>query len=144
MLRRKVEPRTSAICKEVIGRSLLVVGDRPANGLRLVFEARDIARTSLGLVAYARYSADHVAILLHRVGINEASAQIQPYGKIVLASGRSVATLTHLIQAEIRIKQGHLVKAGRDLSTVEDLLSRQPNLVLEGRRALAAAAIESF
>jgi hypothetical protein len=144
MLRRSVEARTLAICKEIVGRSLLVHGDRPSEGLRLSEEARDAAKASLGLVAYARYSADHVAILLHRIGINEATAQIQPLRKLVLASGDLRAlTLTHLIQAEIRIKQGHLARALRDLNIVEDLLSRQPHVVLDGRRALAAAAIES-
>jgi hydrogenase-4 transcriptional activator len=51
----------------------------------------------------------------------------------------SLAVL-HLLQAEVRTKQGQLTRAAADLRVTHDLLSRQPNVVLEGKWALASSA----
>lgn len=143
--RRHRETRTLAICKQVIARSLLVHGELFGEGLKLSAESVEIARTSLGLVTHARYKAEHVANLLHRVSIDEAAAQVPSLRRIVLASGDLLALVaTHLVHAEIRFKHGQLGAARRDLDTVVDLLTRQRHTVLEGHRALAAAAIESL
>jgi hydrogenase-4 transcriptional activator len=145
LLRRHTEKQTAAICKAVIGRSILVHGGASSQGLKLVEDAREIARVHLGLVEYARYTADYVATLLHRVGIGEAAAQVQPLRNVVLTSGDARALVsTHLIQAEIAFHQGYLSRASNHLSTTEDLLVREFNLVLDGRRALVGAAIQSL
>jgi len=145
LLRRHTEPKTAAICKSIIGRSILVHGGPTSEGLKFVEDARGIAHQKLGPIEFARYSAEYVSTLLHRVGISEAAAQVQALRNVVLNSGDARAlTSTHLIQAEISFKQGHLVKAVNHLETAEDLLVRAFNAVLDGRRALLGAAIESL
>jgi DNA-binding NtrC family response regulator/tetratricopeptide (TPR) repeat protein len=145
LLKRHTEPRTSAICRQVLSRSLLVHGDHASEGLKLSSEAVEIARRHLGPAAHARYAAEHVLTVLHRVSINEASTQISTLRRLVLASGDVQALIsTHLIQAGIRIKQAQLRKALLDLRTIQDLLIRHPHLILEGQWALAGAAIESL
>jgi hypothetical protein len=145
LLRRHTEPYTAAVCKEVIGRSMLVHSDRPSEGLRLCSESREIARVHLGPVEYARQSAEFVAMLLQRVGIAEALEQMPQLRALVLSTGDVQSlTMSHLIRAEIRFKQGQRGPAIRDLGTASDLLSREPHIVLDGRRALAAAAVETL
>src|SRR5215203_3330001 len=42
LLKKQLDPRSSALCKEVVGRSLLVHGRSQSDGLRLLMEARSI------------------------------------------------------------------------------------------------------
>ena len=141
LLKKELDPRSSALCKEVIGRSLLVHGRSQADGLRLLLEARSTAEEKLGAVEYARYSCGYVDALLHRIGISEAASELPKLRKIVLVSGDAFAlALMHILQAEVRTKQGQLAKASADLRMTHDLLSRQANIVLEGKWALASSA----
>jgi DNA-binding NtrC family response regulator len=141
LLKKELDPRSSALCKEVIGRSLLVHGRSQADGLRLLLEARSTAQEKLGAVEHARYSCGYVDALLHRIGISEAVSELPKLRKIVLVSGDAFAlAVMHILQAEVRTKQGQLAKAAVDLRMTHDLLSRQANLVLEGKWALASSA----
>lgn len=145
LLKRCKEPETQATCKQVIGRSLLVHAVRPNEGLALSAEAKDIARSRLSTTLAARYLADHVTTLLQRVGISHAATELPLLRRTVLASGDPLALIqTHLIQSEIDFKRGLLRHAQRGVTTIEALLTRQPHLVLNGRRALIRAAIETI
>ncbi len=141
LVRKESEPRVVALCKEVVGRSLLVHGRSQSEGIRQLLEAREIASTKLGAPDSVRYACGYVDALLHRVGIEEAAAEIPALRKKVLASGDVLSlALTHLLQAEIRIKQGQLGRAVSDLLASSDLINRSPNVVLEGKWALASSA----
>ena len=121
LLKKELDPRSSALCKEVIGRSLLVHGRSQADGLRLLLEARSTAEEKLGAVEDARYSCGYVDALLHRIGISEAASELPKLRKIVLVSGDAFAlALMHILQAEVRTKQGQLAKASADLRMTHD------------------------
>lgn len=144
MLQRPQPPTAAAVCKQVVGRSMLVHGQGASAGLRHCSEALEIAAKSLSKTLSARFLADYVTTLLHRVGINEAAAELHGLRSQALAAGDALALISaNLLQAEIRVKQTRYRDASLDLATVDALLVRRPHVIFESRRNLVAAAIES-
>jgi DNA-binding NtrC family response regulator len=145
LLRRHVEPACAATCWEIIGRSLLVHGRSRTDAIKSLQQARQIANDHLDAVAQSRLACSQVDALLHWVSIEDATVEIPGMRRLALKAGDAWSLIsTHLLQAEVRTKHGSLSRADIELRTAGDLLSTYPNLVLEGRWALALAALKSL
>ena len=141
LLRERLSQREMTTCWDVVGRVTLY-GGQITDGLRALNQALLAAQASGDPKLQARARASYIEGLLHWVGIEPATVEIQKLRQeaIRAADPYSLVEL-HWLNAEIKAKRGLVSAAAASIAAGRSLLSRFGNLGQQGRLAIIASGV---
>ena len=90
----------------------------------------------------ARLIASNCGALVNWIGIEPAAAELPRLRRAAVATGDPYCLIAyHSLLAQIKAKKGLIESANRSLETARGLLARWPNVVQQGRVAIASSVI---
>ncbi len=141
LLETHLSKRERAACLDVFGRVTTIHGD-VSNGIRCLRMAHEIAAREGDRVLEARQHASLTDALLHWVGVEPASFELNILRKLTLQAGDPFASIEfHLIGAEVAIKRRESGRISAHLETASGMLTRYANLVQLARLKILQATV---